>query len=327
MGSSVVVERCPREDWSLALSCLYTHLPPRDQMRQVESVLQSEAHGRVRLDGIVWCHRKRKPIAIAIAFETPGRSLLVWPPRFREAPPPGTAHGIQRDLFVAAVDYARSREVRMAQLLLSNQQQHLVASSQEAGFVHLTRLIYLRRSVFEPPIDEPGQVFEVDSYGPENHEDLLHILERSYRGSRDCPELNGARDLEDIVESHQAQGLFEPKYWKLIKQEGEWVGCILLVRLRELDAFELAYIGIVPEARGRGLGRELTRQALRETREAGVSLLTLACDERNWPARAMYDAEGFVPWDEKDAYLVMINPADGRLKRTVDPEIFTRPDK
>ena len=47
----------------------------------------------------------------------------------------------------------------------------------------------------------------------------------------------------------------------------------------ELDGWDLAYLGVVEEARGRGIGREMTLKALFEAKTAEVRQLTLSVDE------------------------------------------------
>jgi ribosomal protein S18 acetylase RimI-like enzyme len=87
------------------------------------------------------------------------------------------------------------------------------------------------------------------------------------------------------------------------------------VGLSELDAVEVAYVATAPHARGKGLGRELTRRAVELAKQTGARWLTLAVDRRNRPARRLYDQLGFEPWDERDAYLLLLEPADRNLNR------------
>ena len=60
-----------------------------------------------------------------------------------------------------------------------------------------------------------------------------------------------------------------------------------------LDQGEIANIALIPERRGRGLGRALLRRNLDEARARGVCSLFLEVRESNHPARRLYAAEGF----------------------------------
>jgi ribosomal protein S18 acetylase RimI-like enzyme len=68
---------------------------------------------------------------------------------------------------------------------------------------------------------------------------------------------------------------------------------------------DLVYLGVVPEARGRGLGYELTCKAMFEAKAAGAQELTLCVDARNTPARRIYDQLGFVEFDRRDVFLAL----------------------
>ncbi|MFA1543930.1 GNAT family N-acetyltransferase [Actinomadura monticuli] len=62
--------------------------------------------------------------------------------------------------------------------------------------------------------------------------------------------------------------------------QGEWLGVYAMA--------------VAPEARRRGLGRRVLRSLLGWGREQGCERAYLVVVERNAPARAMYEAEGFV---------------------------------
>jgi mycothiol synthase len=57
---------------------------------------------------------------------------------------------------------------------------------------------------------------------------------------------------------------------------------------------EIALVGVRPEWRGRGLGRELLRWGVGHLRENGIEDLTLAVEARNERALALYERTGFV---------------------------------
>ena len=69
------------------------------------------------------------------------------------------------------------------------------------------------------------------------------------------------------------------------------------------------YLGIVPEARRRGLGHELAVKALREAMQMGQRQMSLSVDTRNAPARELYRKLGFVAFDRREVYLALW-PAD-----------------
>jgi ribosomal protein S18 acetylase RimI-like enzyme len=70
------------------------------------------------------------------------------------------------------------------------------------------------------------------------------------------------------------------------------------------DIPELA-IGLVPDARGRGLGTDLLTALLALARERGVHAMSLNVSGANTPARRLYEHHGF-----RDTGLPPQNPAD-----------------
>jgi ribosomal protein S18 acetylase RimI-like enzyme len=69
------------------------------------------------------------------------------------------------------------------------------------------------------------------------------------------------------------------------------------------EAWELTYLGVVPEARRRGFGISMTRHAQWLARVAGARRMTLAVDAANEPAIAVYSAAGFAAWDRRCVFL------------------------
>ena len=86
---------------------------------------------------------------------------------------------------------------------------------------------------------------------------------------------------------------------------GKPAGVLLLEQLEGGRAADLVYLGVVPEARGCGLGYELTCKAMFEAKAVGAAELTLCVDARNAPARRIYDQLGFVEFDRREVFLAL----------------------
>jgi len=87
--------------------------------------------------------------------------------------------------------------------------------------------------------------------------------------------------------------------WFLVSMEGERAGVLLLNYLKAQTAFNLTFMGVTPEMRGRGLGETIVRFSLATIARSRPAPLTLAVDLRNWPARKIYDRLGFVETSRK----------------------------
>ena len=80
---------------------------------------------------------------------------------------------------------------------------------------------------------------------------------------------------------------------------------LILTEMPDWGAWDLSYVGVVPEARGRGVGRELVRKALFEAKVAEAPGMILSVDSRNRPARYLYESLGFEPYEEREVYLAV----------------------
>ena len=73
---------------------------------------------------------------------------------------------------------------------------------------------------------------------------------------------------------------------------GNVVGTCALVRLSSA-VFEVAKLAVSPEARGKGLGRRLTRRAIDRARALGAARITLLSSSKLAAALRLYETVGF----------------------------------
>ena len=228
----------------------------------------------------------------------PGGTGIVWPPATAPA-----SRAIEDKLIVAALAWLRERGARLSQALLDSNEVALAEPLRRQGFANPSRLWYLRHNL-EVPIELPNAAGSLtyQSYRDCNPDAFNRTLLLSYRETQDFPELNGLRSMEEVLRGHQAAG-FDPGRWWLASEEGRAVGVLLLNESDEPGEWEIAYVGVVPEARQRGLGTELVRHALHETKKAGIRALTLSLDARNEPAWKVYRKLGFEPFAAREVLL------------------------
>ena len=101
----------------------------------------------------------------------------------------------------------------------------------------------------------------------------------------------GLRTAQDALATHRATGVFRAGTWHLALEGGEAVGVVLTSEVEGRG--DLVYLGVVPEARGRGIGRALLGQAIRDTARMGLPALAVAVDTQNAPAVRLYERAGF----------------------------------
>jgi mycothiol synthase len=226
-------------------------------------------------------------------------------------------------LLHAALGDLRVRGFRLAQAVLDESAGLRAASDLvKGGMPRVTNLLYLERETTVPLCISPEQSsardwsgtpcacphFEWRPFEPALEAEFRNVLQATYAGSLDMPELEGARALDDIMESHRAAGRFDPDRWRLGYLSGEpEAACVLLMaEIPGRDVWEVVYLGLTPAARGRGLGRSVVKHAL-ELAAAHVSRLELAVDCRNTPAARLYQSTGFLIRDRRAVYLAILD--------------------
>jgi ribosomal protein S18 acetylase RimI-like enzyme len=116
------------------------------------------------------------------------------------------------------------------------------------------------------------------------------------------------RSLDEILAGHQAQGVYDPDRWWVALRQGRPAGVLILAEMPDAPAWDISYVGVVPEERGRGVGRELTCKALHEAHAGGATWVTLSVDSRNGPAWKLYEGLGFRPHDRREVFLALPSP-------------------
>ncbi|MFL5329273.1 MAG: GNAT family N-acetyltransferase [Gemmataceae bacterium] len=270
----------------------------RGRLKRAETLMQA---GQLNPDSVRVVRDSIGLAAAMIAAPLSGAAAVVWPPRIR----PSLHHPgpVVQALTADAVAWLNSQHVRLAQTLLAPEDDHLAEPLLAQGFQHTTRLVYLRHF-----LDLSfAQMATAERCGYQTYHEVgdqrfAEVLARTYEGTLDCPEINGVRSPAEILAGHRAAGPFDPEQWWLATRNGEPAG-VALATMPEDGAWDVAYLGVVPEARRKGIGQELVRKLLFEAKAAAIPMVTLAVDARNEPARRLYHAAGFEPYDERDVYL------------------------
>lgn len=258
-----------------------------------------------------------------------GRTAMVF---ISEPPPGGDPDGLEAaaqeraaciSMACEHLGHARRGEVAIAQALPEPRDAWALSACAASGFTRVGTLIYLRR-----PLGSDTGLLKSDAPAPsglsirplgevpiEDRDRLMiDVLEQSYQGTLDCPELCGLRETKDILASHQATGEFDPSTWWIVFEGSTARGCVLLTRCPEQHSLELVYLGLSPHLRGKGAARWAMSQGVRASRKhASGWSLTCAVDERNTPARALYRSMGFEPFGERVA---LVRPLETPVRGT-----------
>lgn len=290
------VQPATDHDRAGALGLVFAHLPPDERERRVAQVLSAVDTPA----STVWtAHRGEKLVAAAMVDVLPGKTAIISPPR----PSGEQSSEAIRELLMQIVAILPRQGVRLAQVFLPNDRRAEESMLIDVGFRCAATLLYLVSLSGTFPKVRPDDEVEFVSYSHSLHGRLARLVQQTYVGSLDCPSVDEVRAIEDVLEGYRATGVFDPARWLIVRLRGNDVGCLLLADDWASNQWELNYMGVVPEARGLGIGRAIVRHAQWLAAQAGRERLVLAVDANNEPAIAVYAAANFVQWDERRLFL------------------------
>lgn len=273
----------PSQRWDIAGSLLGTSDP---RCAAEEALYVAMNAGRLR--GAAWGQLQ------------PGNTAIFWPPQLVAGEAPHKAHRLAE----AVVRHLDGLAVGMTQTLLPSQFSEAVPVLTTAGFSHLADLIYLTCEAALFPTRRPQcDGLQFVAFEGAARQRLLALIERTYEGTLDCAALNGMRRIDDVVDGYEATGVFRAENWLIVRADGQDVGVLLLADHVRARHWELMYMGLVPEARGRGWGLHMTLYAEWLAHRASAERIVLAVDAANWPAVAMYQRCGFAAWDRRSVFV------------------------
>ncbi len=229
-----------------------------------------------------------------------GHTAAVVPPRLLE-----WDETLASALFRSCAARARRRhKARLIQTLLDpDGAAPATCALERAGFTHLAALVYMRRAVTDDDRHLPlSDEIVWQRYTRLRHRKFADTIAETYRDSLDCLGLRGLRPVHDAIRTHKHTGRFRPKRWHLAVLGRSPLGVVMVNELRGRG--ELAYLGVVPQARGSGLARDLLHRGIRDTAEMGRTEMGLAVDAANAPAVRLYRAAGFEETHRRLAYFV-----------------------
>ena len=227
-----------------------------------------------------------------LVVPSPGRTAMF----FASHPADDADSAAVGSLIRHAAEATSQTDVHLAQALLDPGETLDRRTFRAGGFTELAHLSYMERVMSrtrrESEVRWPSDVV-LQRYDDSLEDDLLNILEASYENTLDCPALRGLRETRDILIGHRSTGVFDPALWTLLRVNDQPAGALLLNPSPQQQSMELVYLGLAAKARGRGLGRMLLRHGLSLVAGRRERTMTLAVDERNAPALALYRAEKF----------------------------------
>jgi GNAT superfamily N-acetyltransferase len=283
--------------------------------------LEFSLQRRIDLNDIWVAERDGRVVWAMLPIVSPGRTMLLLTPN-------GSGKtDLAGKLADAVCEHFAARGVRLAQVLLDPADAGALDLYLARSFRQMAELQYLQVELTRP-LPAPPLPDGIDwlNYSWEIHASFADTIVQSYRDSLDCPGLNGLRDIEDVMTGHKASGVeFDPSLWFLLREHSQPVGVLLLAPTAAHETFELVYLGLVPNARRRGLADLVMREALHAVSSRGPGVLALAVDAHNAPALRLYHRHGMRRVGTKLALMRQLSVLSSSAPLTTPNVSTTRP--
>jgi ribosomal protein S18 acetylase RimI-like enzyme len=296
---NLVVRHAQPDERSRALRLYFQRVAADERDARVERALDLIARGELTADGVIVCYQGSALVGVMVGMPLTGGAGLVWPPQALEGP---AQISVEDELLEFAAAWLRQRGCKFAQALMAPEDMEAAESLERRGFGLITTLQYLEQELPGNFLFGPA-LLQFQAF-PQCERALFELtLERTYQDTMDCPELNQVRSPGEVIDGYLMVAGCRPDCWWLARHAGQVVGLLITTPLQNSTSWELLYVGLVPEVRGRGLGTQLVNHALRRAREQGATRMTLTVDLRNAPALRMYERLGFEEFDRREVYL------------------------
>lgn len=303
---TLTIQKADKDLRPRALSILFHDLPPQERTAQIDQVLSAEQEKQLHLDGLYIAQQNGHDIAACLTLWQPDNSVVLWPPVL---PDPELAEALAGQFIQQLTQKIKSAGAIYIQAILEIDEEQSRTLLEQNGFLHLTELIFMERkikmdahSLRDAPAEQTRWTTRSLAAGtPRNL--FTETLEKTYIETKDVPEFTYFRTGDEAFHSHQVTGPFQPALWTLFFSEDQPAGILILRNYTEEKRWELAYMGVVPEYRGKGLGTDIIQYALKQAQQADCRLMTLAVDVQNSYAIKRYNESGFQTTDTKSVLI------------------------
>lgn len=287
---SITVSQASPEEWPEASALIFNDAAEVDQDRQIREFLETIKADQNGHKQLLVARENETLLGAGVLIFTDAATAFFWPPFTSRT---DCASALLQEM-AARIDQS---EVSIGQALLEPGQLNLRRLLTQNGFPHLTNLLFMRHPLTNVPSQgllETEHIQCVPFDEQTNRPRFLKMLDQTHRFSFDCPALNHCRTAEESLESHRSSGDSDQKHWYLFQHDNTDLGVLLLSEHRADQLWEVVYMGVAPEQRGKGYGAAFIEFGLQQALAHHQSALMLAVDHKNSYAIKIYEDSGFI---------------------------------
>jgi mycothiol synthase len=296
---SIIVSHASPHELLPALRILVGSLSGSEQELRAERCRDAFAAGEYDPDGLFVTRDSTGRVnGTALMQVMPGALGVAWPSRGENAE---AVDAVTR----AACEWLQEAGVKVCQAFVSNEECDDMAPLERNGFEHVTQLVFLQRDVDlaagwsnSPRVS--AQCYPWAGALTLEHSDMLLA---THEATLDCPELNNGRTATEVLAGFCPGNAANCPWWHTINEGGTATGVLLFDKGPQPFVLELSYLGIIPRARGRGLGSTALAFANEIAANAGYQFVSVSVDARNEPALRLYQKHGFVETERREVFL------------------------
>lgn len=306
-AAEITIGPCGGDEIEDALTLVFASIPIAERTAMVNHLAETATREGIDTGGLLVARLADEVIGSTWAQLQAGNTGVLWPPGVAAI---DDRPAVSRQLMQAADRHFATANVAIAQVVSKDCPPETRVALNEAGYATLTELLYLARDT-QSATHLPDSPLSFEPFDPERPARLGKLIEATYRETLDCPALGGVRAIEDVIAGYRATGVFSPDRWLIATAAEQDVGVLLLTDHPATDSWELIYMGVTPEFRGRGWGSLIVQHAIAIASYFGRSRLVLAVDVINQPAIDVYEGHDFVAWDRREILLKRFATVDG----------------
>lgn len=304
------IEQVGSEDRAVALAMLFANLSPVDQHRLIAESIERMNRQPPETWGLFWARNGHLAASVSMALEMPGRTASFFPSSTQEIAFDVATQRESRKLvaqgLISSIEdlslrvlqrlnqWLVDRRIAFSQCLLDHPSPELVSLLTRAGYQQLCDLEFMVSLRETWPADyKPTGRMRCAHASKYAASELARLVEATYQGSLDCPAMDGWRTIEDCLAGYAATGDSATDRWWVIETDDGPCGVLLTTEHRATRQWELMYVALLPNVRGRGLAREALEYLHHEARTSDADSVYLSVDASNVPAIRIYDLLGY----------------------------------